>query len=274
MTQTSLIRRQLLRVYYSAAKVICPGLRNSQFAYRQVLQEAVQPGVSWLDLGCGHQLFPEWMPDSTASQVALVRRTALAVGVDAVDLRPHVAGLRKIAADIEYLPFRSESFSLITANMVVEHVLHPQRLLSEINRVLMPGGMFLFHTPNANYFEVAIARQIPSRVMKLVAGFLDGRGEQDIFPTHYRLNKASDIQRFAHIAGLVPSCIRHVECSAQAVMLGPLVVLELLVIRMLRLRRFEKYRSNLVVLLGKPVTAQRPMTDLAIAAAALPNGVL
>ncbi len=274
MTQTSLIRRQLLRAYYSAAKVICPGLRNSQFAYRQVLQEAVQPGVSWLDLGCGHQLFPEWMPDSTASQVALVRRTALAVGVDAVDLRPHVAGLRKIAADIEYLPFRSESFSLITANMVVEHVLHPQRLLSEINRVLMPGGMFLFHTPNANYFEVAIARQIPSRVMKLVAGFLDGRGEQDIFPTHYRLNKASDIQRFAHIAGLVPSCIRHVECSAQAVMLGPLVVLELLVIRMLRLRRFEKYRSNLVVLLGKPVTAQRPMTDLAIAAAALPNGVL
>lgn len=264
MTRVSHIRRQFLRAYYMAAKVVCPGLRNSQFAYRDALEEVVRPTVSWLDLGCGHQLFPDWMPDSLASQTALVRRAARAVGVDAVDLRPHVAGLPKIAANIERLPFRSESFSLITANMVVEHVLNPSRLLSEINRVLVPGGLFLFHTPNANYFEVAIARRIPSAVMKVVARFLDGRGEDDIFPTHYRLNKASDIRDLASAAGLSQSYIRYVECTAQGVMLGPLVLLELLVIRMLRSPRFQPYRSDLVVALQKPQVATLPLAEVAV----------
>ena len=88
--------------------------------------------------------------------------------------------------------------------------------------------------------------------MKGIASFLDGRGGDDIFPTHYRLNKARDIQRFATESGLVIRFIRHVECTAQGVMLGPLVMLELLVIRALRLPIFENYRSDLLVMLEKP----------------------
>jgi SAM-dependent methyltransferase len=255
MLNPSATRRRLTRAYYESLKVLCPGLRNSQFAYREALQEFVQPGERWLDLGCGHQFFPDWMPDALSTQQALVSRCAAAVGVDAADLRPHSVGLKKVAADIEQLPFADETFSLVTANMVVEHVKNPESLLREVRRVLVPGGLFLFHTPNASYFEVAIARHIPAPVMRGIASFLDGRGDDDVFPTTYRLNKARDIRRVATESGLATRFIRHVECTAQGVMLGPLVILELLVIRTLRLPMFENYRSDLLVMLEKPSQA-------------------
>lgn len=252
MLDASPTRRRFINAYYASLKFVCPGLRNSQFAYREALEEAVRPGTRWLDLGCGHQLLPDWMSDGLSSQVALVNRCAAAVGVDAVDLRPHVVGLEKVAADVEQLPFADETFSLVTANMVVEHVKDPARLLREVCRVLLPGGLFLFHTPNARYFEVAVVRHIPASVTKHIASFLDGRGGDDIFPTHYRLNKAKDIERVATESGLATRFVRHVECTAQGVMLGPLVLLELLVIRMLRLPIFEGYRSDLIVMLERP----------------------
>jgi SAM-dependent methyltransferase len=252
MLNASPIRRRLTKAYYKSLRVLCPGLRNSQFTYREALQEFVQPGARWLDLGCGHQLFPDWMPEGLSTQQALVNRCAAVAGVDASDLRPHSVGLKKVVADAEQLPFVDETFSLVTANMVVEHVTNPERLLREVRRVLAPGGLFLFHTPNASYFEVAIARHIPAPVKSALASFLDGRGGDDIFPTHYRLNKARDIQRVATESGLAIRFIRHVECTAQSVMLGPLVVLELMVIRALRLPILENYRSNLLVMLEKP----------------------
>jgi ubiquinone/menaquinone biosynthesis C-methylase UbiE len=248
----SAIRRRLVQSYYASLKLLCPGLRNSQFAYLEALREVVQPGTSWLDLGCGHQLFPEWMPDSKATQCALVDTCASVVGVDAVDLSPHLAGITKVAANIEYLPFADETFSLVTANMVVEHVENPERVLREVYRVLAPGGRFLFHTPNAKYFEVAIARRIPSALMKVVAGLLDGRAGDDVFPTHYRFNTAEDIERLARDCGLSTCFIRHVECTAQGVMLGPFVVAELMVIRALRQPALAKYRSDLLALLQRP----------------------
>jgi SAM-dependent methyltransferase len=242
----------MVRNYYAMLKVLCPGLRNSHFAYRDTLMSLVGPGTSWLDLGCGHQFFPDWMAESLAAQAELVDRCASVVGVDPYDLRAHTAGIPKIAADAERLPFEDASFSLVTANMVVEHVEQPERLLREVNRVLKPGGVFLFHTPNAKYWEVAVARRIPARAMKALASLLDGRAEDDIFETHYRLNTAAAICSLAKRCGLHPKSVSHVECTAQGVMLGPLVAIELLIIRMLRLKIFESYRSDLVVVLEKP----------------------
>ena len=252
MSSASPIRRKLTQTYYASLKLLCPGLRNSQFAYRETLASAVGPDTSWLDLGCGHQFFPEWMPDSLAVQQKLVATSRRVIGVDAVDLRPHSCGITKVAADIEQLPFADASFSLVTANMVVEHVENPERLLREVFRVLKPGGMFLFHTPNARYFEVAIARRLPAGVMKLVAGLLDGRAGEDVFQTHYRLNTAGKIRELAGQSGMAPQSIRHVECTAQGIMLGPLVIFELMVIRLLRRAAFESYRSDLIAVLQKP----------------------
>jgi ubiquinone/menaquinone biosynthesis C-methylase UbiE len=268
MSSASTLRRLMVRNYYAMLKVLCPGLRNSHFTYRDMLNTLVLPETTWLDLGCGHQFFPDWMTDIGQAQAALVGRCASVIGVDPYDLRPHTAGITKIAADAERLPFEDSSFSLVTANMVVEHVEDPERLLREVHRVLKPGGVFLFHTPNARYFEVAIARHIPASVMKAIASVLDGRAQEDIFETHYRLNTAGDIRTVATGCGLQAQQIRHVECTAQGVMLGPLVAIELLIIRMLRMKRFENYRSDLVVVLEKAAVAEPAPRQLTLKPAA------
>lgn len=255
MSAVPKLRRRLTQMYYSSVRVFCPGLKNSQFAYREALTSVVGPGTTWLDLGCGHQFFPGWMPDSLAAQQKLVNTSASVVGVDAVDLREHSCGIHKVAADIEQLPFADGIFSLVTANMVVEHVENPERLLREVFRVLAPGGIFLFHTPNAKYFEVAIARRLPSGIMKAAAGMLDGRASDDIFQTYYRMNTAREIEAQAARVGLATKSVRHVECTAQGVMLGPLVIFELLIIRMLRAAVFENYRSDLIAMLQKPLVS-------------------
>jgi len=46
------------------------------------------------------------------------------------------------------LPFADESFDVITAMDILEHVEDPEKLVKEAARVLRPGGLFFFHTFN------------------------------------------------------------------------------------------------------------------------------
>lgn len=48
------------------------------------------------------------------------------------------------------LPFENQSFDVVCALDVLEHVHEPQLLIAEASRVLKPGGLFFFHTFNRN----------------------------------------------------------------------------------------------------------------------------
>jgi len=73
-----------------------------------------------------------------------------AVGVD--PLADHYAKLfpqwqnqaRTIAASGEKLPFPDSSFDIVLCDNVVDHALSPRKILEEIARVLVPGGLFYF----------------------------------------------------------------------------------------------------------------------------------
>jgi len=51
----------------------------------------------------------------------------------------------------EDLPYEENSFDLVTCVDVLEHVVDLNKVLSEINRVLKPNGLFLFDTINRNF---------------------------------------------------------------------------------------------------------------------------
>jgi SAM-dependent methyltransferase len=61
-------------------------------------------------------------------------------------------GIRFVEAPCESLPFAPESFDLVTAFEVIEHLERWQELLTEANRVLKPGGVLLVSTPNRDYY--------------------------------------------------------------------------------------------------------------------------
>jgi SAM-dependent methyltransferase len=89
-----------------------------------------------LDIGCGFGGY------ATALQEAGSR----VVGLDLDSAR--ISGLPvKVTGDALYLPFPSDSFSLVICSSLIEHVPNPQHLLLEIDRVMKSKGYLYLSFP-------------------------------------------------------------------------------------------------------------------------------
>src|SRR6266540_4584607 len=58
-----------------------------------------------------------------------------------------------VAADAEQLPFTADAFQRVECDAVLEHVHNPERVMSEIRRVLAPGGYLHLVTPFCHPFH-------------------------------------------------------------------------------------------------------------------------
>lgn len=93
-----------------------------------------------LDVGCGEGVLLQ--------SVAGLLPDAALVGIDAVSPPPR-APWRATTADIAArLPFGDHSFDVVVAGEVIEHVPHPDLLLAEVRRILVPNGRLVLSTPN------------------------------------------------------------------------------------------------------------------------------
>ncbi len=98
-----------------------------------------------LDVGCGDGLF-----------AGSVFEEPLDAGIDLdpkeVD-RARKSGAYKMAmvADVTKMPFDTHSFNSVISNCVLEHVPDIDRALSEIRRVLKPGGRLYITVPSECY---------------------------------------------------------------------------------------------------------------------------
>lgn len=249
------VRTRMFEFYWKMESIITPGLNNSQIAYKTRLASSIQSGLWWLDLGCGHQLLPEWMPHATEEALAIMAPAHKVVGLDPdfASVAQHTTFRDKVCGQSNLLPFADKSFDLITANMVMEHVEYPSVVLAEIWRVLKPGGTFLFHTPNKNGYSSLVTHLFPEKFIPWLSGFLLGRKAEDVYPTFYRLNTQDSIANAAHHAGFAVAEFSYLESSAQARMLGPLVIFELLFIKLLRQPRLKRWRTNIIAALQKPL---------------------
>lgn len=116
-------------------------------------------GTLLLDAGCG----------TGYGCSALARAGARVVGIDLS--AEAIAYARENSAEprIEYLqasanalPFAPETFDLITAFEVIEHLPEWRESLAEGSRVLQPGGLFIVSTPNRLYYAESRAQDGPN----------------------------------------------------------------------------------------------------------------
>jgi SAM-dependent methyltransferase len=205
-------------------------ITHSQERYYKALLRNVQPGNRWLDIGCGRQIVPDFAAP-LEEQREIAARMKLLVGMD-VDpaIHDHPLLQERVMGWGDALPFADSSFDLITANMVMEHVREPTRILSEVRRVLRPGGRFLFHTPNFKYYQIFIAWLVPDFIKHKIIWMLERRAEADVFPTYYRINTSSRTRSLAAESGFEVKEIEVGGSVGSFAALGPIGVLEVFVL--------------------------------------------
>jgi SAM-dependent methyltransferase len=239
-------RRWADRVYWRLVAGLAPGLLNSHYAYARALSTELARATCWLDLGCGHDFLPPFVNRKTLL-AAHGDRAIVGIDADGEALARHRGLRHRVRGDIQRLPFRTGSFDLATANMVVEHVEHPALLFDEIARVLRPGGRLLLHTPNADGYTTRLTQLIPGRLLRPLAGALSGRDVVDVYPTHYRANTNTELTRMLNGSQWRLERFDFVESSAQFAQLPPAAFLELTAIRAFRSARWQGLRACLLV---------------------------
>jgi ubiquinone/menaquinone biosynthesis C-methylase UbiE len=244
------LHARLLDFYWSLEKIFCPTLKYSQHHYYETLRCLIPDQCAWLDLGCGHQMFGDWM---TAKEKELTGRALMLAGIDLdwEGLRENVVVSGRIFGSLDKLPFGSGVFDVATANMVVEHLENPATVLQEVHRVLRPGGLLIFHTPNLHSVSISLSAKMPQTWKNFLAEILEGRKEGDVFPTFYRMNIRRVIERNAAENGFLVQQVQSVSTCAMTAMLGPFAIIELLYLRMLEAKQLAAYRSNLIAVLKK-----------------------
>lgn len=97
-----------------------------------------------LDIGCANGMVLRSLP-------AHIHRTGVDIS-DSLLLRAHQSGIETFKCDFDNnpLPFEDAGFDLVLANDVIEHVLHTDHLMNEINRVLKPEACLMVSIPNVN----------------------------------------------------------------------------------------------------------------------------
>jgi 2-polyprenyl-6-hydroxyphenyl methylase/3-demethylubiquinone-9 3-methyltransferase len=98
-----------------------------------------------LDVGCG----AGFLSNDLAARGAEVTGIDTAKDALAVAHEHDASGrARYVEGDALSLPFESGSFDAVCAMDFLEHVERPERAIAEASRVLVPGGLFFFHTFN------------------------------------------------------------------------------------------------------------------------------
>jgi len=141
--------------YRDRYKEINPEWERSTEIFRKMVLDVVNEETRFLDVGCGH---------SDLLQEAY-QKTPHAYGVDPeADVLHRNPFLKDIRTEfVEEMSFEDNFFDVVVSAWVLEHLSNPEKAFSEIYRVLKPGGVVIFLTPNAWNYNVWLIRLIPER---------------------------------------------------------------------------------------------------------------
>jgi SAM-dependent methyltransferase len=164
----------------------------------------IPSGAAILEVGAG--------PSNPTSQYLSSLGRLSGMDIDpAVRSNQYLAEARVL--DSDRYPFADSCFDACVSNYVLEHIANRASHLREVSRILRPGGVYLFRTPNRYHYVTLVSRLTPHWFHDLVANRLRNLGDKapDPYPTYYRLNSRRAIHRAAAQAGLRVRELRMVE---------------------------------------------------------------
>jgi ubiquinone/menaquinone biosynthesis C-methylase UbiE len=208
----------VLRLKYGAPEQMGPAPRLRQrFGYSSpsdwyeaAVFGLVSDTTTWLDVGCGRNVFPF----NRAAAKILSQRCRLLVGLDPSDniwvndtVHEHVQSpLETYVTD--------RRFDLITLRMVAEHITDPVAAVGALARLSAAGGRVVVYTVNKWAPATVVSSITPFWFHVAAKRVLWQSGARDTFPTAYRMNTRRQLERLFTAAGfqeesflyLLPRC--------------------------------------------------------------------
>jgi SAM-dependent methyltransferase len=148
--------------YFEALKVGAPRDREPYLVYRRVLERLGERGLAGrlLDVGCSYGAFLElaaergWEPHG-------VELSAKACGYARRE-----RGLEVFHGTLEAAALPPDSFRVVTLWDVIEHLERPLEAVSEVHRILAPGGVLVLFTIN----QASLINRVGDWVYRLTLG--------------------------------------------------------------------------------------------------------
>ena len=159
--------------------------------YEAIVESLVQPGCRWIDIGGGHDVFPE---NPTLAR-ELVARCSRVVAVDpSANVGRNEFVHETVRSTLEqYVPDRP--FDLATMRMVAEHVERPHEFVGALSRAVRPGATVVIFTVSLWAPVTVVSRLVPFRFHHTIKRLFWGGETEDTFPTYYRMNSRRTLAR-------------------------------------------------------------------------------
>lgn len=234
--------------------------------------------ITILDAGCG------------ASTHVTFRQPTRLVGIDISrqQLDRHAALDEKIVGDIQTYSFEPDTFDVVIAWQVLEHLPNPVQALERFRDATKDGGLLVISVPNVLSVKGLVTKFTPHAfhvwAYRRLFGMKDaGADDRAPFPTFLRFSiRPSQIIRFARKNGFAVEYFHSYEWHVQTDLrkrvhlVGGLWWLVRLLVRILTMGRVDAERTDFTVVLRKIATSGthgRNGSELASNTSGLPSAL-
>ena len=159
--------------------------------YHQLIEEKLHQARVVLDIGCGRG---EIAPFGWERYPQIKR-----IGLDpdpTARSHPGLAAFHLLEIGAPW-PIEENSIDLAVARYVLEHVEDPDDFFRQLQRVLRVGGSFVFLTPNRLHPAALASRALPTTIKRIILKRSADVDEDDVFPTHYKMNDGFALKQLA-----------------------------------------------------------------------------
>ncbi len=215
---------------------IFPAYRHRWEIYNELLRKNINNETVWLDVGCGNN---EYVSDYGSNA-----KDALGIDIIDYDNRENAPFLK---SDIRKIPLPSAYANFITLRMVAEHLERIPEDLSEVDRLLAPGGILVILTTNIWSPLIFLPRLLSFRLKKWLILKFFGAESDEVFPTYHRFNSYHKIKN-----GVYNLQLKSIEYFEQVSFHSNLLAVTLgLLYAVLNLGMFRFFRSNILAVFEK-----------------------
>lgn len=103
---------------------------------------------------------------------------------------------KKVIGNAYRLPFHADTFDLIYADYVLEHIGFAEEFVKEARRVLKKGGFFIFRTPNLYHYVPLMAKAISKISKSTLNNLMRKYGpKNEASSLFYKMNTAGKLKK-------------------------------------------------------------------------------